>query len=162
MVGFKRYCSVFVSSDHLNQDRFIASLIYQLFLFLQAFNQEQHALVMTSLQQGLVPKKHLDGIDNPALDISGTYASSASSNFNSHHQIYGTSGPTRPITTQNSSTPSNSGAGGKMAGYTFSDQSLSLSSSNADSIDTVIYKGYVIISKSIPYKVQQFLFVNHE
>lgn len=110
---------------------------------MQAFNQEQHALVMSSLQQGIAPKRRLDGIDNPALDL-GPQASSlpqtssaalANGHYHPTLQNGHTSSPSTVATPQ----------GGKMAGYSFSDssasQSLSLSSSNTDSLDTVIYKG---------------------
>lgn len=112
--------------------------IFSDFTFLQAFNQEQHALVMSSLQQGIVPKRRLDGIDNPGLDL-GHHTTNSSSLQNGHPLQNGSS--QNPQSFSGSSSP----AGGKMAGYNFSDsstsQSLSLSSSNTDSLDTVIYKG---------------------
>jgi hypothetical protein len=72
--------------------------------------------------------RHLDrGLDNPGLDL-GPHSSG--SNGHIHSGYNGNS--------------SNAG-GSKMSGYNYSDssnsQSLSLSSSNTDSLDTVIYKG---------------------
>lgn len=112
----------------------------EIFSCTQAFNQEQHALVMSSLQPGSSgPNRRLDGIDNPALDLGGLHATSFSSANNTTVSHNPSSNPVT-YSTANSSTPS-----GKMAGYSFSDssasQSLSLSSSNTDSLDTVIYKG---------------------
>jgi hypothetical protein len=93
---------------------------------LQDFNDEQTRL-MSSMQGG--GTRRLEGVDNPSLDI-------GSNNGHIHHPHNSTLGYNNPPP-----------QGAKMSGgYNYSDssstaQSLSLSSSNTDSCDTVIYKG---------------------
>ncbi|CAG7733065.1 unnamed protein product [Allacma fusca] len=87
----------------------------------RVFNEDQAAL-MASMQGGRL--NNMEGLDNPALDLG-------------------------PIPHNHSHSQSNSGlytssGSNKMSGYfpdSSNSQSLSLSSSTADSMDTVIYKG---------------------
>ncbi|XP_035704530.1 uncharacterized protein DDB_G0283357 isoform X3 [Folsomia candida] len=89
---------------------------------IQDFNAEQTRL-MSSMQGA----RRLNGVDNPALDLGG-------SNGQIHQQ--------HP---SSSSLSFSANGGSKMASYNYPDsstsQSQSLSSSNTDSLDTVIYKG---------------------
>jgi hypothetical protein len=89
---------------------------------LQVFNEEQSTL-MASMQGGRI--NNMEGVDNPALDM-GSIA-----HGHSHPHSHSYAG-------------ASSNGSSKMSGYfpdSSNSQSLSLSSSNTDSMDTVIYKG---------------------
>src|SRR5947208_3555562 len=100
----------------------------------QVFNEEQ-ALLASSSQS---VRQMNGGIDNPALDIGRSHPNPHSYSQNPPKQ--------QPPSSTTMYNGGGGGGGGKMSGYfpdsaSTSSQSQSLSSSNTDSLDTVIYKG---------------------